>query len=219
MTSSDAGRFVPLGGGGVPAVREFRPLTPTSGRAPAAGAAAVEGQGRPGETPPAEPKDELRRAFQAGYESAREELASQVESTIAESFVKAIEELGAFRARLRDRYERELLEVALGVARKVVQQELAERPEIWLGMIRAAVQRAVERERIVVRVPPALAGFLRERAPELHATLEDVRELQVVEDPALPPTGCVLESRMGDVDIGVDTQIDAARTALLRAEE
>src|SRR5262249_20719512 len=108
------------------------------------------------ESPPsAEPSDELRRAFQAGYELGRQELRREVES-IGESFVKSLEELSAFRARLRERYERELLEVALGVARKVVQQEVAERPEIWLGMIRAAVRRAVDRERIAVRVPPPL---------------------------------------------------------------
>src|SRR5437867_13136905 len=108
--------------------REFRPLAPGGAHAPAGGPETAA------EAAAVEPGDEMRRAFQAGYELAREELGSQVETSIAESFVKAIEELAAFRARLRDRYERELLEVALGVARKVVQQEVAERPEIWLAM-------------------------------------------------------------------------------------
>src|SRR5947208_16279605 len=83
-------------------------------------------------------------------------------------------------------YQRELLELALGVARKVVQQELAERPEIWLGMIRAAVRRVVDRERIAVRVPPRLLAFLRDALPELRASLDAVKELDLVEDPSLP---------------------------------
>ena len=199
--------FVPLGGGSPAAPAPFRPLGE-----PAAEAASPE----PADD--GEAADEMRRAFQAGYEQGREEMRAEAE-TIAGTFVKGLGELADFRARLRDRYERELLEVALGVARKVVQNELAERPEIWLGMIRAAVQRAVDREHIVVRVPVALAAFLRARTPELRAALEDVKELQVVEDPALPPTGCIVESRFGDVDLGVDTQIEAARTALVRAEE
>jgi len=165
-----------------------------------------------------EPSDEHRRAFQAGYELGRQELRSDVES-IGESFVKALEELATFRARLRERYERELLEVALGVARKVVQQEVAERPEIWLGMIRAAVRRAVDRERIAVRVPPPLLAFLRDSLPELRSTLEDVKELELIEDPSLALGGCVIESRFGEIDIGVESQIDAARSALVQAEE
>src|SRR5881296_2249186 len=116
-------------------------------------------------------------------------------------------------------YQRELLELALGVARKVVQQELAERPEIWLGMIRAAVKRAVDRERIVLRVPPPLMAFLRGSLAELRASLEDVKDLELVEDPSLPAGGCVIESRFGEVDIGVETQLERCERALVRATE
>jgi flagellar assembly protein FliH len=160
----------------------------------------------------------VRRSFQAGYELGHDEAQGQL-ATIAESFVKSLEELSAFRARLRERYEQELLELALGVARKVVQGELAARPEIWLGMIRSAVHRAVDREHIVLRVPPPLLVFLRDRLPELRASLEAVKELELVEDPGLPPGGCVVESRFGEVDIGVDPQLEAVERALLGTEE
>src|ERR1051326_9112311 len=116
-----------------PAERSFRPLgTPVDApTAPPPPTPAVEAV--------AEPSEDVRKAFQAGYELGREELRSDVE-LIGESFVKSLQELASFRAKLRGRYERELLELALGVARKVVQQELAERPEIWLGMIRDPVR-------------------------------------------------------------------------------
>ena len=203
--------FVPLAEPA--AAPAFRPLLSPGGPAEAPAAAAPAG--------PDEPRaagDDSRRAFQAGYELGREELRSQIES-IGESFVKSLEELADFRARLRDRYERELLEVALGVAKKVVQQELAARPDIWLGMIRAAIRHTVDREHIVVRVPPPLAAYLRDAAPDLRAALEDVKEIEVVEDPGLGADGCVVESRFGEVDISIETQFEAAEQALVRAEE
>src|SRR5436309_9468306 len=116
-------------------------------------------------------------------------------------------------------YQRELLELALGVARKVVQQELAERPEIWLGMIRAAAKRAVDRERITLRVPAPLMAFLRGSLAALRASLEDVKDLELVEDPGLPAGGCVIESRSGELDIGVETQLERCERALVRATE
>jgi len=196
--------FAPLGGPPV-AGAGFRPLL--DGREAIA-------DPEPVATPTAaEPDDELRRAFQGGYDLGREEATGQL-ATVAESLVKSLEELSVFRGQLRDRYERELLEVALGVARTVVQHELAERPEIWLTMLRAAVRRTVEREHIVVRVPAALATFLRERTPDLRAMLEDVKELDLVEDVALDETGCVVESRYGELDLGVDGQMGAIRAAL-----
>jgi flagellar assembly protein FliH len=208
MSSSS---FAPLLGG-ADRSRAFRALAE-----PEPAAATPVSSEAPAEPVASEPSEEVRRAFQAGYALGRDELRADVES-IGESFALSLQELGDFRARLKERYERELLELALGVARKVVQQELAERPEIWLGMIRSAVKRAVDRERITVRVPADLLGFLRQSLPELRASLEHVKELELVEDPTLARGACVIESRFGDIDIGVDTQIDAARRALVEAE-
>ena len=216
---SSSSPFAPLTGGTAQKPRLFRPL---GGAEPAAETTPVDEpapapESQTAEPPHADPSEE-RQAFQAGYELGREETRSQIES-IGESFAKSLEELAAFRNRLRAHYERELLELALGVARKVVQQELAERPEIWLGMIRHAVRHAVDRERITVRVPARLLGFLKQSLPELRATLEDVKEFELIEDPALGDGGCVIESRFGDIDIGVDTQFETTKRALLRAEE
>jgi len=179
--------------------RVFRPF----GAPPAA--AAAEPAPAPG--PSAE---EIERAFGAGVERGRAEARAELE-TIGASFTDSLRELAEFRVRLKERYERELLELALGVARKVVQQELAERPEIWLGMIRAAVKRAVDRERIALRVPPPLMAFLRGSLAALRASLEDVKDLELVEDPSLPAGGCIIESRFGEVDIGVETQLERLR--------
>ena len=198
--------FAPFLGGGASPAPGFRGFGEP---APAPGAPASEKR---------EASEEVQQAFQAGYQLGCQEMRADVES-IAESFVKSLQELAEFRSRLRERYERQLLELALGVARKVVQQEIAERPAIWLGMIRAAVRRAVDRERILIRVPPALLGFLNQALPELRPALDDVKELELLEDPSLPPGGCVIETKFGDVDIGLDTQFEAVERALARAED
>ena len=165
-------------------------------------------------SPPGPSAEEIERAFQAGVERGRAEARAELE-TVGTSFAGSLRELAGFRTRLKERYERELLELALGIVRKVVQQELAERPEIWLGMIRAAVKRAVDRERIVLRVPPPLMAFLRGSLAALRASLEDVKDLELVEDPSLPAGGCVIESRSGEVDIGVETQLERCERALV----
>ena len=190
--------------------RVFRPFG-----APPPAEAAAEPAPAPAPGPSAE---EIERAFGAGVERGRAEARAELE-TIGASFTDSLRELAEFRVRLKERYERELLELALGVARKVVQQELAERPEIWLGMIRAAVKRAVDRERIALRVPPPLMAFLRGSLAALRASLEDVKDLELVEDPSLPAGGCVIESRFGEVDIGVETQLERCERALVSAVE
>jgi flagellar assembly protein FliH len=151
--------------------------------------------------------------FSAGQAAARQELV--VDAT---AFAKAVDEIARFRAGLVQRYERELFELALGVARKVVQRELAEHPEHWLGMIREAVRRTLDRETIRIRVGTILHRFLLEHLPALRALLEDVKELDLVEDLALGETGCVIESGFGELDLSIDGQIGAIRAALTQLE-
>jgi len=81
------------------------------------------------------------------------------------------------------------------------------------------VKRAVDRERIALRVPPPLMAFMRGSLAALRASLEDVKDLELVEDPSLPAGGCVIESRSGEVDIGVETQLERSERALGRATE
>ena len=147
--------------------------------------------------------------FAAGRAAAVTELVGE-----GDAFVKALDELERFRAGLLERYQGELLALALGIARKVVQRELAEHPEHWLGMIREAVRHALDREKIRIRVGPVLHRFLLEQLSTLRPMLEDVKELELVEDQALGENGCILESRYGDLDLGIDSQIGAIRAAL-----
>src|SRR5437867_2189969 len=82
--------------------------------------------------------------------------------------------------------------------------------------IERAFQAGVERGRAAARaeletVGTSFAGSLRE--------LAGGKDLELVEDPSLPAGGCVIESRFGEIDIGVETQLERSERALGRATE
>ncbi len=156
-------------------------------------------------------------AYQQGRAAGRAEAEAEFAAAGA-AFTAAIEEVARFRVHLTERYQRELLELALGVAHKVVQRELAEHPEHWLDMIREAVLGTLDRETIRLRVGPTLHRYLVEHLPQLRVLLEEVKELDLVEDVGIGETGCIVESAYGDLDVGVDGQINAIRTALTGTE-
>ncbi len=161
--------------------------------------------------------DEAQQAAEAAYAdgvAAGRAMALRELVGDGDAFARALAELKRFRAGLLERYQGELLALALGIARKVVQRELAEHPEHWLGMIREAVRHALDREKIRIRVGPMLHRFLLEHLTTLRPMLEDVKEMELVEDATLAENGCILESQFGDLDLGVDSQIGAVRAAL-----
>ncbi len=198
----------------VPSASVFRSF---DGAADAAGPASSAGA--PGEAPEAaapeadEAQQAADTAYADGYVAGRDAAVRDLVGD-GEAFVKALDELQRFRASLLERYQNELLALALGIARKVVQRELADHPEHWLGMIREAVRHALDREKIRIRVGTILHRFLVQHLATLRGMLDDVKEMELVEDQALAENGCILESQFGDLDLGVDSQIGAIRAAL-----
>jgi flagellar assembly protein FliH len=218
--------FTPLGEGGVEAAAPAEGWRPLFGVAPDPHRDGMGAPADPGATVadteapsgPGGPRhlETAGGSFAAGYERGRQEARAEVE-VLAESLVQSLHELGEFRARLVQRYERELLELALGIARKVLRGALEARPEIWLTMIRDGIRRAVDREEIAVRVPAPLAAFLAERLPELRAGLDDVRALKIVDDPTMTAGACVIETRLAEIELGLEAQMEQIERGLGRA--
>lgn len=157
---------------------------------------------------------ELHAAYERGLAAGRAACEERVRGELA-ALGEALAEVARFRATLLERYHDELLEIALEVAGKVVRRELEAHPEHWIGMIREGIGKTLARERIRVRVGAALHGFLAQHLAELRAGLDEVKELELTEEPTLAPSGCVIETSFGDVDLGIDGQLDAMRSALL----
>jgi flagellar biosynthesis/type III secretory pathway protein FliH len=220
VPSTGTDTFGPLGrktlGSRVPAASVFRDFDGTVAAGGDAGAAPADAAAAPAG---AALVDEMHQAVDTAYaDGVAAGRTAAVEELVADGgvFVKALDEVKRFRAGLLERYQGELLALALGIARKVVQRELAEHPEHWLGMIREAVRHALDREKIRIRVGPLLHRFLLEHLSTLRPMLEDVKEMELVEDPTLVENGCILESQFGDLDLGVDSQIGAIRAALVQ---
>lgn len=152
-------------------------------------------------------------AYTRGLAAGRVEAEAAL-AQLVQGLGEAIAELTRFRREMLTRYQAELLDLALEVARKVVDRELEQHPEHWIEIIREGVRRAVDRDHIRIRVPSSLHAFLREHLGDLRGELDGVKELELIEDPALPPSGCVVETSYGDLDLGVESQIATIRGAL-----
>lgn len=154
----------------------------------------------------------LHAAYERGLRDARNALDDEY-GEVAKGFADAIAELGKTREEARTRHHRALVHVAFKAARKIVGEELDLSPARWLAMIRDGVHRTLDRETIVVRVGGTLHRYLAKHLEELRGQLEEVRELELVEDPGLPQSGCVIETAYGDLDLSPESQLDALEEA------
>jgi flagellar biosynthesis/type III secretory pathway protein FliH len=121
----------------------------------------------------------------------------------------------AARARLLTETEDDVARLALGIARKIVEAELALNGEAIARIVSSALQSARLGRAVVVRVHPDELASLEASRPTLSAAAGRSEGLVLRPDPSVGRGGCVVESELGTIDARLDTQLDAIERALL----
>ena len=143
-----------------------------------------------------------RLGFEEGEAAARQRSAALVEA-MQKTLARSIEEITGSRLRYRREAERDVVALALAVARRILHRELTVAPEALLGVVKAALDKMEAREVQQVRVSRQDAPLLRQFFEQMGAP----QRIEVIADASLAPGGVKLESSRGLLDASVDTQL------------
>jgi type III secretion system HrpE/YscL family protein len=113
--------------------------------------------------------------------------------------------------------EREVVALALDVARKVLGRELAQDRGAVADLAAQALAVARDRREVTLRVNPEDADAIRAATGRLAALLSRAPGLDVREDPAVERGGAVVETEAGRVDARVEAQLAALARAIEEA--
>jgi flagellar biosynthesis/type III secretory pathway protein FliH len=153
-------------------------------------------------------REEIRRA--AAEAGRAEGLASAAAMLASVATVKEQRAAGL---------ERELAEVAIALARKIVGRALAIEPALVIELARGALQAIRSRREVTLRVHPDDAPLLRTASPVLAALLDRTPGLVLREDAGLARGDVVAETEAGRVDARVEAQLALLEHAVLGREE
>lgn len=159
-----------------------------------------------------------REAFGKGFaqgERAGAEAAGERGEAMLHRLTQTLDELTTVRADMIRQTERQMVQLALAIARRIVQREVSLDPDLLLAMARVALERLGETAQVTVRLHPedyAAAGAA--RVSELTSS-----NVTIVADGRLSRGACRVESDMGLLDLGIDAQLQEVGRALLGAEE
>lgn len=163
-------------------------------------------------------EDELQMKVDEVYRNGMEEGRRQAERGLANVFKSLREGVSALtgvRQRLLKESEEDLLKLAVMIARKIVQREIAQDPQVLASLIAAAVGGCAERDRVVVRLnPDDFAQVSANRQAYLSGLGED-SQVTLTPDDGVGPGGCLVETVTGTVDARIESQIDEIYRALL----
>jgi flagellar assembly protein FliH len=149
------------------------------------------------------------RGETAGLEQAKDAIAAAADRA-AKLLALAQEQADAAFANA----ERQVVELALAVAGKVLARQVEENPTVILPIVKTALDKVQDQEQIAIRVHPECYDLVLAARPELQAGLARASTVNVVADTALKAGDCIVETPFGTVDARVDTQLELVKAAL-----
>ncbi len=157
-------------------------------------------------------QDVRKRAHAEGFQAGRDAADREMNDMLVT--MRGLLEMGrAERHKLMESAEPELVRLAVGIAERVLHQQIALDRGVVVEMAKVAIARLIERDSVTVRVNPADLERMRDHRDELIA-LGDIRNLRVVEDQRVDRGGVVVDTDAGTIDARISTQLDEARAVL-----
>lgn len=137
--------------------------------------------------------------FKKGEDAAREEF-----KPFLETIEGLISDLTGFRKDMYDKGEREMVEMVVSLAKKVIHFEFSTRDDAVQEMIRLAVQSVLDRESMVIKINPTDKGYAESFRPELHHLFGEIKNITFEAHSGVERGGCIVETNFGVVDARID---------------
>lgn len=156
-----------------------------------------------------DPKHLEKIAYENGYrlgeKAGRETAENRVEEAVRR-YAEAIVELGKIKPMLYAQAERNVVKLALEVAKKVVHREVQADREIIQTLIKVALGRVTVKSAVTIRLHPKDHEIVLAQRAALAVPGENDREITLVPDNSIERGGCLIETECGDVDARIEEQ-------------
>ena len=144
-----------------------------------------------------------------GTEAGMQQEAANWTAALAR-LAAAIDEMSKMKTRFRAEVEEDAVKLALAIARKILNRELASDPEALVGLARVALEKLNLRELQRVRVHPLDSPAIE----KMLAASSGPRRLEVIADRTLERGGAIFETERGMLDASVTTQLSEIERGL-----
>lgn len=156
-------------------------------------------------------KAEALRFKEEVFAKAREEAKADVQARAAEELARAKMQAGQLLADS----EKEVLELALKVAGKIIGRDLERESEVLLEIVANCTEAARSAKSMVLKVHPDDGKILREKRPRLMELIGRAVDISIRDDADVERGGCIIQTEFGTIDGQIRTQFEMLRNVLM----
>jgi len=151
---------------------------------------------------------------QAGQQLALNETRVQFQNAM-KSLTAAMTSLDAHRAELETAALVEVVQLAIGIARRVTKRQGLLDPDMLAENLKDAMKLVVRAVDVRIAIHPAQRATLDGVLPQLRIQWPSLVHVKVIEDASIEPGGCRVFTENGQIDADLNGQLDRIAAELL----
>lgn len=155
----------------------------------------------------------VQEAFERGL-SEGERLVREGQRQEAESYAYGLTKLGQLGRTLETQARHEALELALLVAKRIMQKEVEISPAYLVEIIKRTASQLLGRAEISIRLHPADLEVVRQLAPDFSDHFPAVALVTLKSDDALERGDCLIDTDVEQINLSLNEQLSALKRAL-----
>ncbi len=157
------------------------------------------------------------KGYYDGLEKGKNEAGQKYEALV-NSLTGITAEALSEKLKIIESAEAEVVELSTAIARKVVNQELASDKSIVVNLVKEAIKKLEDKEKIIIYCNPADIDLIKKHRPEFMELVDTEDILHILPDEILSQGECRLESKSEIADTDLDCQFSEIRKKLLSGE-
>ena len=147
----------------------------------------------------------FQKGFLEGQKAAADSQRAEVDAAV-QSMGQAMAEIQGLRRKIYHSIEREVVELALSIARKVVCQEIKINPDLVVCVAREALNQVDVPGKIKIRLNPADLDFINSTRGQISTFLQEMDNVTFEAEEGITSGGCVIETKLGEIDARIEKQ-------------
>jgi flagellar assembly protein FliH len=154
-----------------------------------------------------------QEAFDEGFAAGVAHAQAQLDGP-ASAMASAAEQLQAMRGDAAASVEPAAVELAMRIAEQALGAWLVADRGVVVEVVRGALRRLVERDRVLILVNPDDLEIVRDHAARLVGELGGIEHCEVQAERRVRPGGAIVRTAEGEVDATLETKLARAREVL-----
>ena len=150
----------------------------------------------------------------AGYEAGYNEGKAEVERLVQRTHL-VLERAQGRRGEILEETEQDIVNLVLLLSRKVIKVISENQRDVIVNNIKEALKKVKIRGNVIVRVNLQDLNLSTEHTKEFINLVEGVKSFQIMEDPSVDASGCIIETDFGEIDARISSQLTELETKIL----